>query len=367
MDAITAQDSSQVSVSAMDAVHCLCPVDSSQCRCVDDSRHSHPAQCDCLNDPDPIHRLCLAGLKVLPIPPVDKITDVFKQADAHHDQLATSNQDTLIYRNATTAHLDALAAHIDTTNTKALANYHNALNSNDSDHTAARRNYYNTISTYPGLITFFGNDSGLLFFKMSSIVDSSAQDFLYRQIIIWGGQMGLQLGNFASSERTYKQKDQQKQTHSSVQPLPLRWSVNHFPTLVMEGGNNQAQLRRDKDWWFDNSPPDQPQGDVKMVALIKVEGPAKGISIELWDRHHTQVQIVTIAPHPEESLSTEVKPPYRSPLESSRWVVKGGPLVIPFERVFLRPKAAGETDLVIDEPTFVIMARQVWQRELPIV
>jgi len=51
----------------------------------------------------------------------------------------------------------------------------------------------------------------------------------------------------------------------------------------------------------------------------------------------------------------------------SRWVVKGGPLIIPFERIFLRPKRAGETDLVIDDPTFVMMARTAWLSELPAV
>jgi len=110
---------------------------------------------------DPIQRLCLAGLSVLPIPDVENITDIYKDAKELLDGGYT--QETLIYRNATTAHLDALAAHINTTNTEALANYLDALNSNDSDHTAARRSYYNIISTYPGLITFFGNDSGLLF------------------------------------------------------------------------------------------------------------------------------------------------------------------------------------------------------------
>ena len=30
-------------------------------------------------------------------------------------------------------------------------------------------------------------------------------------------------------------------------------------------------LDMEKDRWFDNSPPDQPQGDVKVVILVKLE------------------------------------------------------------------------------------------------
>lgn len=373
MDIITTQGNSQVSSSTMDAVQGLDQVDSSQSLCLDQNGRGDSHQCLCLDDSDPVHRLCLSGLTVLPIPSVDKITDIFRQAENHGAQLATtSNQETLIYRNATTAHLDALAAHIDTTRAKALAEYLDALGSpnHSDDRWAAHRNYHNAIGrdgTYPGLVTFFGNDSGLLFFKMSSMVSSSAQNFLHRRIVGWGVQMGLELAYWPYAVQTHKQKDQQKQIDWSVQPLPLRGSGNHFPTVVIEQGSSQMGLRKEKDWWFENSPPDHPQGDVKMVVLIKLDRPAKSITVEVWDRDNVQVQTVTITPHPEESLSTEVRPPWRFPLEGSCWVVKGGPLVIPFESVFLRPKKTKETDLVIDDPTFVMMARQAWRSELPAV
>jgi len=177
--------------------------------------------------------------------------------EQHRTQLAnnSSTQETLIYRNATAAHLDALAAHIDMVSAKALDDYPDVLNNNnndddfDGDYFAARRKYYETINshgTYPGPITFFGNDSGLLFFKMSSIVGNTAQGFLHFQVISWAIKMGLQL-NYWQKNVTHKQEDQQKQVELSIQPMWLRGTVNHFPTMVIEQGNSQVSLRREKD------------------------------------------------------------------------------------------------------------------------
>ena len=87
---------------------------------------------------DPIQRLCLAGLSVLPIPDVENITDIYKDAKELLDGGYT--QETLIYRNATTAHLDALTAHIDAVGSKALADYLDAVESlGDGDTTASLR------------------------------------------------------------------------------------------------------------------------------------------------------------------------------------------------------------------------------------
>jgi hypothetical protein len=323
---------------------------------------------------DPIQCLCLAGLTVLPIPDVENNTDIYKDAKELLD--GGSTQETLIYRNATTAHLDALTAHIDAVGSKALADYLNAVKSlGDGGATASLRatsNYkdaLNSVDTsYPGLVTFFGSEIGLLFFKMSSIACRTAQSSLQGAILNWIGQMGLGMDINSPALTAYKPREHSRQKHawSFIQPSPPRWTEDHFPTVLIEAGVNKMLLRMEKDWWFTNSQPDQPQGDIKIVLLINVDGPAKSISIELWDRDHPQSpsQTVTISPHPEEPLSMEVKPPRTQPFEDSRWVVKGAPIEIPFERVFLRPKKDGETGLVIAEPALIMIARKCWQTEL---
>ena len=343
-----------------DAVHCLYresgSADSAQCFCLDKDGHV-----------DLVQRLCLAGLTLLPIPDVENITQIFQQAKSHRSRLldGSSTQETLIYCDATTAHVDALAAYIDTIHAKAHTEYLDAVNSldGDSDHPAALQatyNYHNALdrgdARYPGLITFFGDKTGLLFFKMTTPTDHAAyaHSLLSSEIMSWAGRIDLQLVHWSPTAIQRADRGEQKQANASVQPLLRR--TGSFPTVVMEEGNNGMLLRMDKNWWFDNSPPDQPQGDVKIVVLVKMDRLAKSITIELWDRHHLQFpsQTVTITPHPEESLSTD-----RSS-DDSRWVVEGAPLVIPLERVFLRPKQDGETDFVMAEPALVAMARVCW-------
>lgn len=320
-------------------------------------------------DQDAVQRLCLAGLSVLPIPDVENIGDIFKDADQLVNKI-NSAQETLIYHNATTAHLDALIAHINAARDKALSDYLDVIKTlHPDDRTAAVKatcDYHDALNRndtcLPGLITFFGDESGLLFFKMSSVFGTTAQRFLCEKIMYWAGTMDLLLEVFnIPSSVTCRPTGctQQKQANSAIQPIHLRPTKAHFPSLVVEEGNNQMLLRMEKDWWLDNSPVGKPQGDVKIVTLVKVDRPAKRIVIEIWDRHHSQpLQTVTITPHPEESLSTDI------PFQESRWVVEGAPMVIPFEPVFLRPKKGGETDLVINESTFVQMARRCWQYDV---
>lgn len=364
MDTITDQ------VSQVDSSHCRGLVDSDPVHYLyQESGPTDSVQCLCLDQDgqvDPVQRLCLTGLTVLPIPDVDNITHIFKQAENHRAQLlnGSSTQETLIYRNATTAHIDALTAHIEAVHAKARAEYLDTVDSlnYDNDRTAAlqaTRNYHNALNRddgkYPGLVTFFGDKTGLLFFKMTTSTNHAAHSFLSSKILGWAGRMDLWLMHWSPAAIQRADPGEQKQANSSVQPALLR-EPESFPTMVIEEGNNGMLLRMEKDWWFDNSLPDQPQGDVKIVVLVKLDRLAKRITIELWDRHNPQFesQTVTITPHPEESLSIDKS------LDGSRWVVEGAPLVVPFERVFLRPKQDGETDFVMAESAFIAMARGCW-------
>ena len=47
------------------------------------------------------------------------------------------------------------------------------------------------------------------------------------------------------------------------------------------------------------------------------------------------------------------------------WVVEGAPMVIPFQKVFLRQprEGEGEGDVVLDEEFLVIFARAAWRAE----
>ncbi|KAK3364030.1 hypothetical protein B0T25DRAFT_529065 [Lasiosphaeria hispida] len=283
---------------------------------------------------DPAKRFGLAGLTVLPIPNIDDIATIYTQAEERRAQLdqGTSTQETLIYYNTTTSHL-------------------NALHTTNADTTNADR-------IYPGRITFFGDEIGLVFFKLVDIVHEFAHLYLSINIYELLFMIGLENKYVPVGSSTYKGIGmQQKEGDSGIRPNPPRSAGNQFPTLVIEAGNGESlpRLHRDKDWWFDNSPPNQPEGDVKIVLLIKVYRPTKRIVIEQWYRYsQSPYATVLITPHPHKPFSL---------LDSSHWVVQGAPMVIPFQDVFLRPSEGQETDIVLTKDFFADMGRQCWETE----
>jgi hypothetical protein len=234
---------------------------------------------------DPAERFGLAGLTVLPIPNIDNIATIYTHAQKlRAQQLQGSTQDALIYYNATAAHLDALDGN------------------------------------YPGRITFFGDEIGLLFFRMTGPVHECAHAELFKEIQDIISRMNLKRYYTAAAASRYKGNGtKEKEGDSGIRPDPPRWAGNHYPTLVIEAGDSESLLRlyRDKDWWFDNSSPTLPQGDVRIVLLVKAYKTTKRLVIEQWHRlfYQSPSASVEITPHPHKPLSLR---------DSSHWVVKGG-------------------------------------------
>ncbi|KAK5656567.1 hypothetical protein OQA88_4546 [Cercophora sp. LCS_1] len=256
-------------------------------------------------------------------PRYDDIATVHAHAQERYAQLlqGTSAQNALIYYNATTAHLDALDGH-------------------------------------PGRITFFGDEIGLVFFRMLLPIHETAHLLLYREIFSILCQMGLKDNMIPTGAATFKDPGtKKKQGDSGFRPRPPRWAGNHFPTLVIEAGNSEShpQLRKDRDVWFDISPPGQPRGDVKMVLLIKVCKRSKRIVIEQWNRfYQSPTAGVEIKLHPQRPFSLH---------DSSCWLVEGAPMVIAFHEVLLRPAQGTETGIVLAEDFFAKLATMCWESD----
>jgi len=170
---------------------------------------------------DPAEQFGLAGLNVLPIPGIDDIAAVYRHAEERRSQLdqGTSSQETLIYYGATTSHVDAIRS-------------------------------ANCDGIYPGRITFFGDESGLLFFRMPRPVHETAHLFLFNKILFWIFQIDLTDHFVSVGSSTYNGiGTRRKEGDSGLRPDPPRWAEDDFPTLVIEAGNWQSpqQLHMDKD------------------------------------------------------------------------------------------------------------------------
>jgi len=169
-------------------------------------------------------------------------------------------------------------------------------------------------------------------------------------------RMGLKRNCRSTGSAEFKDTGtKNKQGDSGLRPNPPRSAGNRFPTLVIEAGDSESlpRLYEDRDWWFDNSSPTLPQGDVKIVLLIKVYLQTKRIVIEQWHRSFYQSPSarVEIKPHPRKPFSLD---------DNSCWIVEG-PMVIPFQDVFLRPAQGQETDIILTEDFLADLAMFCWQ------
>jgi len=181
--------------------------------------------------------------------------------------------------------------------------------------------------------------------------------YLYDEIRHLIDRMGLRNAVRPTGSSTYKGTgSKMKEGDGGIRPDPPRWAGDHFPTLVIETGSSESLrlLHRDKDWWFDNSPPGQPEGDVRIVLLIKVDRRRQRILLEQWYRgQQSPFHIVVFMPHPNRPLSL---------YDASHWVVESAPMIIPFEDVFLRlPIRPRERNLVLTGKFFISLGMHCWQ------
>ena len=289
-------------------------------------------------------RLGLAGLAILPMPGTDIAATLHRLAHEYSNRLdstgLSATQDSLIFHGATAAHIEAL---------------------NEADEDGRR----------PWRITFFGEENaGLLFLRMPEPVHEIAHSHLFLRLWKWVIQMGLEDNAYAVGASTYKGiGTRTKEGDNGLRPDPPRNCGNHFPTLAIEVGNGEGlpRLHMDKDWWFDNSPPGEPRGDVKMVLVVSIYHQTKRILLELWHRgYRTPSQPVTIMPH------QHAYKPFSLAAQDlqTNWIVTGAPLVIPFEHVFLRPRRGDfetETDFILSEEHLAKFAVGCWKAETTVL
>lgn len=274
-------------------------------------------------------QLGLPGLTIFPIPDTDTAAIVQRLADQYSDRLLVdpSTQDTLIFHGATAAHIDAIDK---------------------------------GLKKHPGRITFFGDEVGLLFFRMPYAIHDIAHLELMHyvgrsidQMGLWDSCCSLGAAEYDGLGRCKKEGD------GAIRPHPPRQCYNEFPTLVIEAGNSETlpSLYRDKNWWFDNSPfsPDNIRGNVNVVLLIKLYVKKREMLIERWYRNATSpAQSIKIQRNLRKELS------FNCDDWQTHWTIEGGPLIIVFEDIFIRPKKGAEVDIVISEKELVKAAIKCW-------
>lgn len=144
-----------------------------------------------------------------------------------------------------------------------------------------------------------------------------------------------------------------KQPDMAWQPMRIDPSRdNHWPSMVLEVAlsERQAKLQSDIRWWFLAPPPD---GVVNIVLTLRINQNKKEIVIDKWekstatDRAHLEQRVVV-------SRSQR----------AGNVTINGAPLIIGFEKLFLRPPLTPEeVDLQLDDWKLQFIAERIWRRQ----
>ncbi|WEW59049.1 hypothetical protein PRK78_004517 [Emydomyces testavorans] len=171
---------------------------------------------------------------------------------------------------------------------------------------------------------------------------------LVSRLLQWGIQNDLHLLGATTVHGSQRDKCPDR-SYRPVNLPPNR--STHWPTLVVETGYSESgpKLSEDAAWWLNES-----NGDVQIVITIKIERKSRKLILDRWERvarltrrnpvRNAIVQRVTVYPTQER--------PAR---------VVGGPLILPFSKIFLRNPVGQEGDFTFSDNELIEnLANSVW-------
>ena len=152
-------------------------------------------------------------------------------------------------------------------------------------------------------------------------------------------------------------RNSSKEGDLSYKPI-LRKNKTDWPTIVFESGLSESlrRLRDDARWWLTNS-----KGDVEIVVIILINPTQSSFYIERWELAPLDERRPTTGAFLNELLN---RPGIPSKLQEitidQHNVVTGAPLVLEFQKIFLRPAAPPETDIEFSAQELSIWAANIW-------
>ncbi|KAJ9220354.1 hypothetical protein DTO169C6_7243 [Paecilomyces variotii] len=178
----------------------------------------------------------------------------------------------------------------------------------------------------------------LMIFKLSSMNGANLE-------LDWTGSADI-----ATPSRT-KRADQEV----APQEIPPGRS-DQWPSLVIEAGfsESKSKLESDGRWWLVES-----HGDVKTALTIDVNRRRPEIVIQKW------VPICT----GQNRTRSQISPTLQQQVVLSRQhdeqeaTVSNGPLVLPFQDLFLRPPGKAESDIEFTDSDLRELSKMVWKKQ----
>jgi hypothetical protein len=195
-------------------------------------------------------------------------------------------------------------------------------------------------------------DIGLLIVKIPTAEHESAHRSLGNRLICKAVRMGLPDGELhnVGATRFYGHKSS-KEGDSAYRPYSLRLNKTDWPTIVIESAVSESlrHLRFDANWWLTKS-----GGDVKIIIIILVNRAQLTLQIEKWELGpRTGKLLLTLR-------STQRIPTKMQEITIDSNAVTGAPLILEFDKIFLRPAVPPESDFIFTAQDFSTWAARIW-------
>jgi hypothetical protein len=154
----------------------------------------------------------------------------------------------------------------------------------------------------------------------------------------------------------YKGNASSKEGDSAYKPYPSRGRKADWPTIVFEAGISESlsRLRIDTGWWLTNS-----GGDVNIVIIIAVNQRQLRIQVEKWELALPDLGRPCTRSNQQMPARTHEITIYPDAITGAPLVV-GAPMVLEFDKIFLRPATPPEIDVVFTAEDLSGWAARVW-------
>jgi hypothetical protein len=195
-------------------------------------------------------------------------------------------------------------------------------------------------------------DTNLLIIKlMPSVPHEEAHLCLAGELPLRAQAMGVhkrELRPVGASR--FRGNSSSKEGDSAYKPRSTRIRNTYWPTIVFEAGLSESlgQLRLDANWWLRNS-----EGDVKIVVIISLQKALSRVSIEKWE-------LTPSNPARPRTRANQETPTRVQEITINPNNVTGAPLVLDFQKIFLRPATTPETNFIFTAQELSTFATDIW-------
>lgn len=172
------------------------------------------------------------------------------------------------------------------------------------------------------------------------------------------GMGGANMALKATGSKEYQTPTRTKRADQSFKPRDLPQGRSEFwPSLVMESGwsESKSKLQDDASWFLRES-----AGDVKIALTISINQRIPEIVINKWEPKaaptSTRNRVQPILAQQIVISKTKGQP-------TSTAIIKGAPLVIPFEDLFLRSPDSGEGNIEFTQKDLRDIAYPIWHEQ----